>query len=264
LPLLLVQLPSYHPSHPRGVCCPCPRSFSSDFPFTCLCLVWPPASRYLWGLLLPEQRAPWDMWIMVLILWVVLATPIMVCFTPPETDPGLTAVEWIDLIVDLMFAADIWFNFRTAYISSEGRLVGLLARLQAAPPAAAATVATDCSGGSPRSAETSPCTTPKHTVSAFVFPEPPHGIASQKPAAGCLEASPDQHSSQQARRPHVPHLPLPLLITTPSCCSSVICRSRTASRLPRSTSAPGSSWTCCRCCPLLLCLALRGPTWWAS
>jgi hypothetical protein len=143
---------------------------------------------------------------MLLIVWVVLATPIMVCFAPPETDPGLTAVEWIDLIVDLMFTADIWFNFRTAYISSEGRLVSMLAATaaeappapvaQAAPPAAATAGETSATAACPCVQDACQCVAHIKLVSASHIAHT-HGMA----LPGSSSAT-ESSSQQPAGWPH--------------------------------------------------------------
>ena len=79
--------------------------------------------RYLWGLLLPEERAGWDLFIMLLILWVVFATPMVVCFKQERSIWTGNVVAVLDLLVDLCFLLDIWLNFRTAYFDRQGRLV---------------------------------------------------------------------------------------------------------------------------------------------
>ncbi|GFR51910.1 hypothetical protein Agub_g14394, partial [Astrephomene gubernaculifera] len=78
---------------------------------------------YGMGLIRPEGRTKWDLFILVLLLWVLFASPVIICF-------GLSGDafrgDWVDIVelaVDLVFAADIYLNFRTAYYDSKGHLV---------------------------------------------------------------------------------------------------------------------------------------------
>ncbi|KAG2440770.1 hypothetical protein HXX76_003626 [Chlamydomonas incerta] len=78
---------------------------------------------YTVGLIRPEGRTKWDLFILALLVWVLFASPVIICF-------GLTGDIWhgdwlgiIELTVDLAFLFDIYLNFRTAYYDSKGHLV---------------------------------------------------------------------------------------------------------------------------------------------
>ncbi|KAG2442021.1 hypothetical protein HYH02_009813 [Chlamydomonas schloesseri] len=78
---------------------------------------------YSVGLIRPEGRTKWDLFILALLVWVLFASPVIICF-------GLTGDIWhgdwlgiIELTVDLAFLFDIYLNFRTAYYDSKGHLV---------------------------------------------------------------------------------------------------------------------------------------------
>eukprot|EP00201_Polytomella_parva_P007092 CAMPEP_0175083354 /NCGR_PEP_ID=MMETSP0052_2-20121109/27331_1 /TAXON_ID=51329 ORGANISM="Polytomella parva, Strain SAG 63-3" /NCGR_SAMPLE_ID=MMETSP0052_2 /ASSEMBLY_ACC=CAM_ASM_000194 /LENGTH=211 /DNA_ID=CAMNT_0016354785 /DNA_START=1 /DNA_END=632 /DNA_ORIENTATION=+ len=100
---------------------------------------------WLWvfGLIRPEARTKWDVFILVLLAWVLFASPVIICFGLTELDVRQPLDGWIpapdpevafwlsfaELLVDIFFLVDIYLNFRTAYYDSKGRLVSERGRI---------------------------------------------------------------------------------------------------------------------------------------
>ncbi|KAG2496753.1 hypothetical protein HYH03_005162 [Edaphochlamys debaryana] len=78
---------------------------------------------YAVGLIRPEGRTRWDLFILVLLAWVLFASPVIICF---GLQGDVLQGDWLGIVelgVDLAFAVDIYLNFRTAYYDSKGHLV---------------------------------------------------------------------------------------------------------------------------------------------
>ncbi|GLI64373.1 hypothetical protein VaNZ11_007619, partial [Volvox africanus] len=78
---------------------------------------------YSVGLIRPEGRTKWDLFILVLLVWVLFASPIIICFGLAGDAFHGDWVGIVELCVDGAFAFDIYLNFRTAYYDSKGYLV---------------------------------------------------------------------------------------------------------------------------------------------
>ncbi|KXZ53940.1 hypothetical protein GPECTOR_6g858 [Gonium pectorale] len=78
---------------------------------------------YTYGLIRPEGRTKWDLFILVLLVWVLFASPVIICFGLSGDAFHGDWVGIVELCVDLAFAFDIYLNFRTAYYDSKGHLV---------------------------------------------------------------------------------------------------------------------------------------------
>ncbi|EFJ48067.1 hypothetical protein VOLCADRAFT_117675 [Volvox carteri f. nagariensis] len=78
---------------------------------------------YLVGLIRPEGRTKWDLFILVLLAWVLFGSPVVICFGLSGDTLGGDWVRIVELCVDLAFTFDIYLNFRTAYYDSKGHLV---------------------------------------------------------------------------------------------------------------------------------------------
>ncbi|GIL83599.1 hypothetical protein Vretifemale_12379, partial [Volvox reticuliferus] len=78
---------------------------------------------YSVGLIRPEGRTKWDLFILVLLVWVLFASPVIICFGLAGDAFHGDWVGIVELCVDGAFAFDIYLNFRTAYYDSKGYLV---------------------------------------------------------------------------------------------------------------------------------------------
>ncbi|GFH17913.1 cyclic nucleotide-binding domain-containing protein [Haematococcus lacustris] len=87
---------------------------------------WDKLYLLAFGLINPEGRTKWDMFILLLLLWVCFASPLIICFglgMGLHTGGTDRVVLIIELVVDGCFVLDILLNFRTAYLDSVGNLV---------------------------------------------------------------------------------------------------------------------------------------------
>eukprot|EP00879_Flechtneria_rotunda_P025343 GHRR01026922.1.p1 GENE.GHRR01026922.1~~GHRR01026922.1.p1 ORF type:complete len:187 (+),score=53.25 GHRR01026922.1:990-1550(+) len=82
--------------------------------------------RFLWGVILPEERSPWDMFLLLLLPWVVFAIPVIVCFGAGQGPLKGNWVASVDLCIDILFMLDIYLNFRTAHRDAHGQLVSII------------------------------------------------------------------------------------------------------------------------------------------
>ncbi len=82
------------------------------------------ARRWLWGIVMPEERTLWDIGILLSMLWVCFGSTTIICFDLGANWRRNEALAAIELAVDVLFAADIWINFRSSYYDHNGMLVG--------------------------------------------------------------------------------------------------------------------------------------------
>ena len=66
-------------------------------------------------------RQKWDLFILVLLVYVAILTPLQIAFFDQDFANLQDWMGWfvMDLIVDVVFIADIVFNFRTAWMSKD-------------------------------------------------------------------------------------------------------------------------------------------------
>lgn len=82
-----------------------------------------------YGLINPEGRTKWDLFILLLLVWVCFASPLIVCFDLNASLSDHDTLAWLEMTVDMIFVIDITLNFRTAYYDSMGNLVTDRARI---------------------------------------------------------------------------------------------------------------------------------------
>ncbi|GMH45876.1 hypothetical protein BSKO_13839 [Bryopsis sp. KO-2023] len=78
-------------------------------------------SHFFFGVVEPEERGKWDLYIVFLMFWVCIVSPYTVCFGIKTTLD--TTIGILEFLVDVSFAYDIYLNFRTAYRDDDGALV---------------------------------------------------------------------------------------------------------------------------------------------
>ena len=58
----------------------------------------------------------WDIWMLVLLIYVVSYVPISICFFQTNADEeGMNTSQYVDLVVDFLFGIDLIVNFISAY-----------------------------------------------------------------------------------------------------------------------------------------------------
>lgn len=72
-------------------------------------------------IVLPEQarRKYWDILILLFVVYNAVSVPLEATFTISKP-PGLIQAE---VVVDILFAMDLFYTFRTAYVDNQGHLV---------------------------------------------------------------------------------------------------------------------------------------------
>ena len=76
-----------------------------------------------WYLLYPEDtfKKRWDVLMTAMILLTCVYTPMFICFH--EDKPGIDSAEMVNLVVDFVFAIDIFVVFFSAFYSEDFLLV---------------------------------------------------------------------------------------------------------------------------------------------
>ena len=74
--------------------------------------------------LLPDHPflEKWNVLMIGLLVYVATYVPYSVCFIEPSPNGEFTTREYVDLIVDLFFMADIFINFISAYENEDTQL----------------------------------------------------------------------------------------------------------------------------------------------
>jgi hypothetical protein len=84
---------------------------------------------FVWDVIAPTSRlrSRWDMWMLLLLVYVCLTAPYLISFN--ISYPRASALGVWETIVNGCFALDIYFNFRTAYMGNSQRPASCLTSL---------------------------------------------------------------------------------------------------------------------------------------